>query len=297
MAGNVTACGDFSASTDTRFDITANISTSITTGSCLKFPNGSVVYLNGSVITGFNQGDPTVGIEMGNDGFVWGPGVIRRFGTGIKAGHDVAIENVMIGPVHIGIQDGDSYKIKEVRIRNCVTSGGNDIGMLLGQGGFVESSIVRDCATGVITEKNNKIWNLVVSKHLITGLQIGLKDAGSGVAGAGGAGAGGTIVAGSGAGNAVSRTVISSPKSTSTVGLDYRGCGNPSTPAQGGGCQDGSNSVQDHCATGVAGCPTSALNILITSSSTNAVITDGATNCGGKIVPHAIASDLITSDC
>jgi hypothetical protein len=268
-AGDVAACGNFSSSTDTRFDITGNILTSITSGSCLTFPSNSVVYLNGHTVGGFKQEDPTIGITIGHSSFVWGPGNIRRFGIGIRADHDVAIEHLLVGPVGIGILMGDSYKVREVRIRNCVTSAGQDIGMLLGQGGFIESSIVRDCRFGVVTGSNNKIWNLVISKHLLVGLIVG-------------------------AGNAVSRTVISSPESWTTIGLDYRGCGTANA-----GCQDGSNSVQDHCdATvnpGVCGGTAAAnLNILSTASS---VVTDGATNCGGQVIPFNSVTDLVTANC
>ncbi|MDE2058824.1 MAG: hypothetical protein KGL31_04915 [candidate division NC10 bacterium] len=308
VAGNVSDCGDFSASADTRFDIVANIHTSIHSGTCLTFPRGSVIFLNGYIIAGFDQNEPTIGISVPSDAFIWGPGAVRRFGVAISGGSDVAVEGVLVGPAHIGIRLGDSYKVKEVRVRNCVTSGGDDIGIRLGQGGFIESSIVRDCATGVLTETNNKIWNLVVSKHLITGLQLGLTSASGFGSTAGGAGANGSITGGSGAGNAVSRTVISSPKSTNTVGLDYRGCGNTGSPSTGGGCQDGSNSVQDHCTSaGLGGnCSTSgsyANNILVggVSTATVNVVTDTATNCGGGVVPHStgptITGGLISHDC
>src|SRR5262249_62387503 len=92
---------------------------------------------------------------------------------------------------------------KEVRVHDCLPSSLNGIGILLsrgaevtGQGGFIESSIVRNCDNGVLAGQNNKIWNLVVTNHEFTGLQVAT-------------------------GSAVSRTVISHPRSTGTLGLQY----------------------------------------------------------------------------
>ena len=78
-------------------------------------------------------------------------------------------------------------------------------------------------------------------------------------------------------GNAVSRTVISHPRSTSTIGLDYTGCG-AASPG-GVGCQDGSNSVSGH---------TAGLNVVlgaaaVVTQSTD-VATNTATNCNGTSV-------------
>lgn len=283
MAGNVTACGDFSGVADTRFDIVNNIPVPAgftSSDTCLIFHERSVIFLNGHTITGLSKEYPnTIGIHIANksgttyttagNAFIWGPGTIRHFGQAIVAGDDVAVENVLVQHTHVGINLGDSYKVKEVRVRNCTTSQPDDTGITLGKGGFIESSMVRDCEWGVKTGQNNKIWNLVVSKHLYGGLVVG-------------------------AGNAVSRTVISSPRSNSTYGIDYRLCTN------NGGCQDGSNSVQDHCVAALGGsCGANPLNILVTlnASSTSDVITDGATNCGGDIIPYSIITDKVTSSC
>src|SRR5262249_49246510 len=153
-------------------------------------------------------------------------GIVRGFGTCVDAGDHVAIEGILTNWCSTGISAGDSYKIKEVRVHDCLPSNGPGDGIVLRQGGFIESSIVRNCDNGVITGENNKIWNLVVTNHEFTGLEVAT-------------------------GNAVSRTVISHPRSSGTIGLDYRDCGP-------GGCQDGSNSVDGH-ATGLG----TGLNILV----------------------------------
>jgi hypothetical protein len=289
-AGDVTACGDFSGSSDTRFDIQNNIAHTATTGVCLKFPTNSVVYLNGFIVGGRSQEYKTIGIKVGSNSFVWGPGIVKAFGTCIGDGddgtpppnlninppNDVAVEGLLLNNCATGINIGESYKIKEVRIHDCTPSTLFGIGMLLGRGGFIESSIVRSCDYGVITGQNNKIWNLVVTNHLFTGLQLGAYTTTTPPVG----------IAGSGAGNAVSRTVISHPRSTATKGIDYTLCG-----TAGFGCQDGSNSVSGH---------TAPLNIVSTPAIVIEQPTDnataGATNCNGANVVK-LATGPINGNC
>jgi hypothetical protein len=262
-AGNVTACGDFSTSTDTRFDLKNNI-TFAGGGTCLTFPAKSVVYLNGFLVSGpgYDFVPEATGIELGDNSFLWGPGIVKQFATCVVGGNDVAVETVLLNQCGFGLFLGESYKVKEVRIHDCTPSSFFGFAMILIQGGFIESSIVRACDFGVFTGENNKIWNLVITRHSFTGL----------------------IVNG---GNAVSRTVISHPRSSATVGLDYRGCG-----FAGGGCQDGSNSVSGHGA---------GANILVSNPSF--VVTQptetvglGATNCGGSPIPRT-ATGLIAGNC
>src|SRR5262249_38351398 len=140
------------------------------------------------------------------------------------------IEGILTNWCALGILAGDSYKIKEVRVHDCVPSSGPGLGILLQQGGIIESSIVRNCDTGVITYQNNKIWNLVVTGHEFFGLSVRAPVCVPCPPG------GGSLTPGTG--SAVSRTVISHPRSTATEGLVY--------DCLDGGCQDGSNSVDGH---------------------------------------------------
>ena len=265
-AGPVAACGDFTGSGDTRFDLTQSITTT-GVGTCLSFPSNSVVFLNGFLVVGPGLDSGATGIRVGNNSFVWGPGIVRGFSVCLVGNDDVAVETVLFNQCGVGVALRNGYKIKEVRVHDCTPSSLQGIGILLNQGGFIESTIIRACDFGVITGQNNKIWNLVVTRHTFTGLIVG-------------------------AGNAVSRTVISHPRSTSTVGLDYRGCGGANA-----GCEDASNSVSGHNAA-----PAPGLNILIAGA---AVVTqssdigsNSATNCNGSgIGQRTPATGLFTPGC
>ena len=264
MAGDVTDCGNFSTSTDTRFDLKNNISFAGTTGTCLIFPGNAVVYLNGFIVRGTGLDQNTAGIVAGDNAFIWGPGIVKEFGTCIVGGNATAVEGLLTNSCSTGIILRSGYKVKEVRVHDCTPSNFSGIGILLSQGGFVESSIVRACDFGVITGRNNKIWNLIVTRHLFTGLIVG-------------------------AGNAVSRTVISHPRSTASVGLDYSRCG-----GAGAGCEDASNSVSGH---------TTPLNIVIGGARVvtqpHEQATTGATNCDGAPIGRTILAPagLIAGDC
>jgi len=240
-AVNVGGCGVFIAGT--RFDLTQNIITAAPAGACLTFPSNAVVYMNGFAVVGLNIDNPTSGIVLGSDSFLWGPGIVREFGTCVSAGDHVAVEGIVTNRCATGIIAKNSYKIKEVRVHDCVSSNGPNIGISLGQGGFIESSIVRFCESGVVTGQNNKIWNLVVTKHEFTGLEVD-------------------------GGNAVSRTVISQPRSSGTIGLDYTAC------SLALGCQDGSNSIDGHA-------PGNNIQAGIVVTQPQETPTQGATNCSG----------------
>jgi hypothetical protein len=261
-AGDVTACGNFSTSTDTRFDLKNNI-TFAGGGTCLTFPANAVVYLHGFIVSGpgYDATPPARGIFLDNNSFLWGPGIVKQFALCVDGENDVAVETVLLNQCGVGLELGESYKVKEVRIHDCTPSSFTGIAMLLDHGGFIESSIVRACDFGVITGQNNKIWNLVITRHSFTGLIVG-------------------------AGNAVSRTVISHPRSSATIGLDYRGCG-----GAGAGCQDGSNSVSGHA----AGANILTPPALVVTQPTETVGL-GATNCGGSPIPRT-ATGLIAASC
>jgi hypothetical protein len=263
-AGNVTDCGDFTSSPDARFDI-VNTITFTGPGTCLRFPSNSMVFLNGFVLVGPGLDSGTVGMRVGSNSFVWGPGVVRGFSDCLIAGDFVAVETVLFNQCGNGIRIGNGYKIREVRIHDCTPSALSLVGAGiatgqtgLGQGGIIESTIVRACDFGVLTGTNNKIWNLVVTRHTFFGLAL------------------------NGPGNAVSRTVISHPRSTSTVGLDYSNCGGPPN----GGCEDASNSVSGHNAstTPAAGCA-GGLNVCLGTASvvtqSSDIAANSATNCNG----------------
>lgn len=266
MAGDVTACADLSGSSDTRFDLKNNITT---TGDCLKFPSNAVFYLNGWTVSGPGVSTNKVGLQMASESFVLGPGIVKAFGTCIGGWLDsirkqtppdnVAVEDLVLNQCGTGIWIADGYKVKEVRVHDCTPSAAPGEGMILGQGGFVESSIVRTCDIGVETDENNKIWNLVVTGHSFHGLQVQ-------------------------SGNAVSRTVISHPSSSQTRGIIYN-CDS------GQGCQDGSNSIEDHGTGKNIEIGTSAV---VTQPSENPIF--GATNCGGVPVPRTTGG-LIGANC
>jgi hypothetical protein len=250
---DVAACGDYSVSNpaDTKFVLSKNLAYG-GTKECLIFPSNAVVLMNGFAVVGPGINTGTTGILLGNDSFLWGPGILRAFGTCVSAGDDVAVEGLVTNWCGIGIIAGDSYKIKEVRIHDCLPSSLTGIGIALGQGGFIESTIVRNCDYGVTTKTNNKIWNLVVTGHNFIGLEVLT-------------------------GNAVSRTVISHPGSSATVGLYYHCDTTPGIPP--GGCQDGSNSVSGH-ATGLnISLGVGAVGNVITQP--QEILTQSATNCNG----------------
>jgi len=257
----VSACGDFSVSnpTDTQFTLTTNITTSASTGNCLKIPSNAVVNLSGFAVIGLSIDANTRGIVLGDNSFLWGPGIVRGFGVCVGAGDHVAIEGILTNWCGIGIVAGDSYKIKEVRVHDCVPSSLQGTGIVLQEGGFIESSIVRNCDNGVITGENNKIWNLVVTNHEFTGLDVA-------------------------SGNAVSRTVISHPRSSGTIGLQYH-CGLTA------GCQDGSNSVDGHS----PGLNIPLLGTVVTQPQED--VTHGATNCSGLPVSRDLVTGRINAAC
>ncbi len=266
----VSACGDFSVSNpnDSRFTLVNSITTTASTGVCLKFPANAVVNMSGFAVIGSNIDNNTTGIALGNNSFLWGPGIVRGFGLCVGASDHVGIEGILTNWCALGILAGDSAKIKEVRVHDCVPSSLNGIGILLsrgaestGQGGFIESSIVRNCDTGVLTGENNKIWNLVVTNHEFVGLQVHT-------------------------GSAVSRTVISHPRSTGTIGLQYF-C----EEEVGGGCQDGSNSVDGHA----PGNNIQVFGNVVTQPQEDP--THGATNCSGVPVLRTHATGIINTSC
>src|SRR5215510_11982150 len=133
----VSACGNFSVSnpTDTRFTLTTNITTSASTGACLTFPANAVVNMSGFAVIGLSIDADTTGIELGDNSFLWGPGIVRGFGTCVDAGDHVAVEGILTNWCGFGIVAGESYKIKEVRVHDCVPSSLNGTGIKLGQGG------------------------------------------------------------------------------------------------------------------------------------------------------------------
>src|SRR5262245_13672578 len=98
-AGNVTACGDFSASTETRFDLVTNITTTATTGFCLTFPPNAAVNMNGFAVIGSNIDNDTAGIILNSNSFLSGPGIIRGFGVCVGRSNEgvahVAIEGIV----------------------------------------------------------------------------------------------------------------------------------------------------------------------------------------------------------
>jgi hypothetical protein len=264
----VTDCGDYSnfaaagcnpaSPTPSNSFIQGNdIASTSVSGTCIILPKNATYNGQGHKVSS-NQGPdaPTTGISCpSGDCFIWKV-LVKGFGTCIAGDDDVAVEEVITNQCAVGIRLAHRYKVKEVRLHDCRSSDGLDTGMILGQGGFIESSIVRSCDFGVFTGENNKIWNLVVTRHTRHALEVA-------------------------GGNAVSRTVISTPRSINTEGLIYR--------CSGSGCADDSNSVQDHLP---------GLNIIVSG----VVITTGGsnpntsrTNCGGLPGPYNPATGQLST--
>jgi hypothetical protein len=84
-------------------------------------------------------------------------------------------------------------------------------------------------------------------------------------------------------GSAVSRTVISHPRSSGTVGLQY-------SCDVGAGCQDGSNSVDGHE-------PGNNIQVGTVVTQPQEDPTHGATNCSGVPVSRVPATGLINGSC
>src|SRR5262249_39655922 len=90
---SVRAVGDLSVAnrTDTQFTLTTNITTSASSGACLIFPDNAVVNMSGFAVIGLSIDASTRGIALGNNSFLWGPGIIRGFGHCVTAGDHVAV--------------------------------------------------------------------------------------------------------------------------------------------------------------------------------------------------------------
>src|SRR5262245_18534688 len=243
--------------------------------------NGATIDLNGHSIRGdvsgaVGTGSTGIGGSPANNVTIKGPGIIHDFDACISlatvpnstttpstGGAFALVEDVLVYGCWsgIGIALGDGSKCVECRVHDARTGASiavvptspplgppalpftfvGGIGIIMGSGCLLESSIVEASDNGVTVGQDCKVWDLVIDGINHTGLRVG-------------------------AGTTVARSVISHYHDG--PGIDYRPC------VIGLGCQDSSNSVFPG-ATGAPGAPT------IVDTPGAAVITDCATNNSG----------------
>ena len=205
----VSACGTLVGQNS--YLLTADL---VSSGTCLAITgNGATIDLNGHSISGV-QGTGT-GIVGGNNVTIKGPGIVHDFGTCIGLGAYALVEDVLAYNCFggLGIILGDGSKCVECRVHDVRVSGAGGVGIVLGRGCLLESSIVELSDNGAFVGNDCKVWDLVVDTIFKTGLIVGR-------------------------GTSVARSVISHIHDG--PGIDYRDCVGGTAPI---GCQDSSNSV------------------------------------------------------
>jgi hypothetical protein len=222
-------------------------------GSCLTIAgNGATLDLNGHSIRGV-PGTSATGIVSGNNVTIKGPGIVHDFDFCIVLGTYGLVEDVLTYNCAAGITMSHASKCVQCRVHDArsstslVTGIVGGIGIILGNGCLLESSIVENSDNGALVGQDCKVWDLVVDSFIRIGLKVG-------------------------AGTSVARSVIS--HFHDGPGLDYTTC--PGTLGVAVGCQDSSNSVWPGSAALV---PTIIGAPVITDCATN--------NNGVKYIPTA----------
>jgi hypothetical protein len=204
----VAACGTLGGTNSYR--LTADLVSA--SGPCLTISgNGATIDLNGHSIRGApDTGSTGIRGIPGNNVTIKGPGIVHDFDACITLGAYALVEDVLVyNCVGNGIFLGDASKCVQCRVHDVRVAGGA-IGISMGNGCLLESSIVEQSDHGAVVGQDCKVWDLVVDTIVQTGLKVG-------------------------AGTSVARSVIS--HFHNGPGLDYTAC----TAALG--CQDSSNSV------------------------------------------------------
>ncbi len=210
----VSACGTLAGGNS--YILTADLHT---TGTCLAVTaNGATIDLNGHSISGVPSDSGInfagiIAISPGNNMTIKGPGIIHDFGLCVILGNYALVQDVLVyNCTIVGIVLDNFSKCVECRVHDVRGAEVDGIGILLGLGCLLESSIVERSDIGAIVGSDCKVWDLVVDTVLKTGLTVS-------------------------AGTSVARTVIS--HFHDGPGLVY----NCSNIGLASGCQDSSNSV------------------------------------------------------
>ena len=214
----VTACGTLAGQASYRLDV--DLVQAV--GTCLVLAgNGITLDLNGHSIRGFTGAVAGI-IGTGNNITITGPGIVHDFdGCIVLPGNHNFVGNVLAYNCgSFGIALGNFAKCVECRVHDVRRSEPpNGVGIVLGLGCLLESSIVETSDDGALVGQDCKVWDLVVDVVGGKGLTVG-------------------------AGTTVARTVISHYHDG--PGLDYTFCGGLVGAAgalTAKGCQDSSNSV------------------------------------------------------
>jgi hypothetical protein len=206
----VAACGTLAGGNS--YILTADLHT---TGTCLAVTaNGATIDLNGHSISGVPGAIAgIVAVTPGNNMTIKGPGIVHDFLTCIDLGNYALVQDVLAYNCEFfGIRTKDFSKCVECRVHDVRSSEVDGIGIQLGLGCLLESSIVERSDIGAQVGSDCKVWDLVVDTVLKHGLLVL-------------------------SGTSVARTVIS--HFHDGPGLVYN-CG---TITGASGCQDSSNSV------------------------------------------------------
>jgi len=200
--------------------------------------NGASINLNGHSIAGFPGAvGGIVAVTPGNNMTITGPGIVHDFLTCIDLGNYALVQDVLAYNCEFfGIRTGNFSKCVECRVHDVRSSEVDGIGIQLGLGCLLESSIVERSDIGAQVGSDCKVWDLVVDTVLKHGL-LALS------------------------GTSVARTVISHYHDG--PGLIYS-CANIGLAS---GCQDSSNSVTLNTGAGAVGIAT--VGNVITDCATN----------------------------
>ena len=217
----IPVCGTYGGGTS--YIVTADLST--TTTCIIITGNGATIDLNSHSIRGVpGSGAGIIAATPGNNMTIKGPGIVHDFGTCIQVGNHALVADVLVYNCEFaGIRTGNFSKCVECRVHDVRTSEPPfGVGITMGLGCLLESSIVETSDVGVIVGNDCKVWDLVVDGTIGTGLAVGR-------------------------GTSVARTVISHYHDG--PGLDYTNCGIGAI-LTARGCQDSSNSVSVPLAAG-----------------------------------------------
>ena len=215
---------------DNSFRLDADL-VQIGTANCLVInQNGVTIYLNRHSIAGGGSGTGgavdgiaiSASTGVGKNVTVKGPGIIHDWGSCIVLSDFALVQDVLAYNCggESGISLGNWSKCVQCRVHNVRNSEHTGVGIGLGDGCLLESSIVETSYYGARVGHDCKVWDLVLEGIRKTGLKVGQ-------------------------GTSVARSVISG--CNNGPGLDYCDCGTPPSGSFGtySACQDSSNSVSN----------------------------------------------------
>jgi hypothetical protein len=260
----VATCGALVADTNS-YILTADL-TQIGAADCLTLTrNGVTIFLDGHSISG--QGaDSTDGAgitfsgSLGKNATIRGPGVIHDWNTCIDLSDYALVQDVLAYNCQVGIRLGNFSKCVQCRVHNAVGFEDSGIGITMGEGCLLESSIVETSDRGAEVGHDCKVWDLVLEDINETGLKVGY-------------------------GSIVARTVISGGHNG--PGIDYCDCDDG--PRQSA-CVDSSNSVSNNGSVVPCNIDDGSGNYCApaaTQCGPSRVIPDCATNVNGQVYEGA----------